>query len=244
MNLSGQLHEITNDGFYIFVPSDDPDDLIRREITEFEVRVDDGRTITKKQRNAIFALVGDITEYISAPTANARKRAEKEILRQLELLYVIDKTNSEAVRRQLTLNFCRLSDCDLFSLSDVDMTTANEFITWLIELCIVQGIPCSEEMVKRAEDISRYLYACLINKTCCICGSRRSVLHHADRVGMGRNREKIVHLGMKVMSLCASCHAEAHSMGQRAFDEKYKVYGIEADEKICRARGLKFKEGR
>lgn len=240
MNAQGQLTEIVDgQGFMVFVPFSDTYLIEKREMTQFEVRMDDGRTISAQQRNKIFALISDVTDYISMPPEPKRKRAEAETLREMQLLYLIDKSDKEAVRRQLTTHYCDLVNVERFSLSDIDMTTGREFIDWLVELCVVHGIPCNDTLLNRAEDISRYLYACLIHKSCCICGNKKTECHHEDSVGSGRNRKEIIHIGMKVMSLCAIHHIECHSIGQSTFNEKYKVFGIKADETICKARGLR-----
>ena len=75
-----------------------------------------------------------------------------------------------------------------------------------------------------------------------VCGSRAE-LHHVDRVGMGRNREEIIHEGMEAMPLCREHHTECHTMGQREFDEKYHLEGgILLDRTLCKIYGLKKKK--
>lgn len=62
-----------------------------------------------------------------------------------------------------------------------------------------------------------------------------------EAVGMGRNRKDIIHLGMRVMPLRWDLHAEAHRIGQKSFDEKYKVFGIKLDEYLCKIWKVKYK---
>lgn len=247
MNLPGQLAEITDGIAYFAVTA--TDELLRllercNGSLNCEVLANDGRTLTTKQGNTIHALIGDMTAYISAPLPNAWKRATTETLRQMELLFLIDKTDKEEVRRAATLNFCRASDIELFSLSPkndncADMTTANEFIAYLLELCITHGIPCSEELIKRAEDVTRYLRACVANRRCCICGKHADI-HEVDVVGMGRNRKKIHHLGQHVQPLCRMHHNERGDIGQTAFDERYHLTSVRLDEHLCRVLGWKI----
>lgn len=66
-------------------------------------------------------------------------------------------------------------------------------------------------------------------------------MHHVDRVGMGRDRKEIVHLGMLTMPLLPEYHDEAHRIGQKTFDKKYKVFGIRLDEYLCKVWNLKSK---
>ncbi len=230
--ITGTITEITDAGFYAFVPFS-PETLTHHKISKVEVRIDDGRTISAEQRRKIFALIRDITEYVSAPIPAKRKRAELETLRQMQLSYVIDRSDDEEIRYQLTQNFCALSGIDLFSLSDVDMTTAREFVDWLVELCVIHGIPCNDTLLHRAEDVTRYLYACVANRRCCICGKRADI-HEVDVVGMGRNRKKIHHLGQRVQPLCRMHHNERGDIGQTAFDERYHLTSVKLDEHLCR----------
>jgi hypothetical protein len=238
MNAKGQITEITDNGFYAFIPFPDIKTLIKRQVSEVGVQIDDGRAISTDQRRKVFALIRDITDYISAPIHAKRKREEREVLRQMQLLYIIDRTDCESVRYQLTQNFCRLSGIDIFSLSDVNMTTAREFIDWLVELCVVHGIPCNDTLMNRAEDVGRYLYACVANRRCCICGHRADI-HEVDRVGMGGNRRKMHHLNQRVQPLCREHHIEVGNIGQSAFDEKYHLTFIRLDEHLCKEIGWK-----
>ena len=86
-----------------------------------------------------------------------------------------------------------------------------------------------------------YIYACLIAKKCCITG-RPAELHHIDRVGMGRNRDDIIHEGMEVLPLCREMHQEAHTMSDREFFEKYHLPGgVVMDKTLCRIYKVKAK---
>ena len=71
---------------------------------------------------------------------------------------------------------------------------------------------------------------------------RKAEIHHRNgsTVGMGRNRKTMIHLGLELMPLCREHHTECHTIGQTAFDEKYHLVGVIADEKICKKAGLKY----
>ena len=71
---------------------------------------------------------------------------------------------------------------------------------------------------------------------------KKAEIHHCEgsTVGMGRNRKTMVHLGLELMPLCREHHGECHNIGQKAFNEKYHLQGIPADEKICKKAGLKY----
>lgn len=129
----------------------------------------------------------------------------------------------------------------LLHLSTATMSEARAFITMLIEIILEYGIPTKEPLYGLCDDIPRYVYACLMNKKCAVCG-KKAEIHHCEgsTVGMGRNRKTMVHLGLELMPLCRDHHRECHDNGQTAFNEKYHLIGIPADEKICKKAGLKY----
>lgn len=218
------------------------DKLEEQAISQCEVILKDGRSITPQQRRKIFATIRDISEFISG--YSEKRNVISETLCAMELNYLIDLSDSESVRFALTNQYCALSGIDLFSLSDksnnsIDCTTASDFIDWLINICIENAIPCSESLLNRAEDIGRYVYACLANRRCAICGAKADI-HHVDQVGMGRNRREIVHEGMDVLPLCRIHHTEAHTIGKNTFMEKYHLQGVKLDKHLCRV--LKLRE--
>jgi hypothetical protein len=230
--IKGYISEFDGKNLTVIAPFSDPYLLDRKNITECEIRLDDGRRISADQRRKIFALIRDITDWVSAPGSAQRTRAEIETLRQMQLLYLIDYADTEAVRYQLTQHYCQLTNQDLFSLSDVDMSTARDFIDWLVEQCVIHGIPCIDTLLNRCEDIGRYLYACVANRRCAVCGAKADI-HEVEKVGAGRNRREIHHLGQLVQPLCRKHHNEVESTGQQSFDRKYCMNAIRLDENLC-----------
>lgn len=218
---SGYITEVVkNQGFTLFVPCEETYLLEKQHITQCAVRLDDGRGISNEQRRKIYATMGEIAMW-----SGHLPEEIKEILKY----GLIAKTG-----------------CEYFSLHNVDMSTANEFLEYIIEFCVLHDIPTAENLLDRTPDISRYLYYKLTHKRC-FCGcSGRVELHHAgkthehgsSKVGMGRNRKEIVHRGLYVMSLCAKHHIEVEHIGQQAFEDKYHIYGIKADDEVCRVYKL------
>lgn len=232
--LHGDIIAVDGRGITAFAEYSDIQNLVDKKIQECEIILTDGRQLTPKQRNTIFALVKDITEYVS----DSRKHTEvDEMLTTLQLQYVLDLVDREDIRYWLTYRYCQIKKIDLFSLGQrskdtIDETTARGFIGWLIDLCIAFDIPCSESLLNRCEDQQRYLYTCVIHRTCCICG-KPAEIHEYDFVGMGRNRETIHHLGQRVQPLCRKHHNEVGNLGQKAFDKKYHVSWVKLDEAAC-----------
>lgn len=233
--LSGKIIEVDSRGITAFAEYTDIDKLVEQKIEHCEIILVDGRQISPIQRNKIFAMIKDITNYISG--FDRRKTAFQELLSSMQLLYIIDLADDEEIRNQLTYHYCQLCNIDFFSLSrrtenTIDMTTARDFIDWLIEFCIKFEIPCSDSLLNRCEDISRYLYACVMNRKCCICGKSADI-HEYDKVGMGRNRKTIHHVGQRVQPLCRQHHQEEERIGQKAFDEKYHLSWVKLDKRAC-----------
>lgn len=198
--------------------------------------------ITPEQRRKIFALVHDITGYISGVTDRNEIRFT---LSAMQVLYLMDTTDEESIRFALTDNYCRLQGVDLFSLSTknencASRELASDFIDWLVNLCVENAIPCMDTLLNRCEDVERYVYACVANRRCAICGKKADI-HEVDTVGMGRNRSKIGHVGQLVEPLCRGHHQEAGKIGQKSFDELYHLSPIRLDENLCEVLGWRKK---
>ena len=130
----------------------------------------------------------------------------------------------------------------LFSLASCDVTTAREFINFLVEFIIENDIPTRVPLIENCEDIERYVYACLVNKKCAVCG-RHADLHHCNGgvVGMGNNRERVNHIGRPALPLCREHHTEIHAVGQEDFLRRYIIEPVRIDERIAKVYRLKHK---
>ena len=118
------------------------------------------------------------------------------------------------------------------------MTVARQFITYLIDFCLIWDVPCGEPIYALCEDIPRYIYSCLINKKCAVCGAHAE-LHHFDAVGNGRNRKEICHIGMRALPLCRKHHIEIHKTGRDTFLKRYILEPVRIDERIAQVYKLK-----
>ena len=175
------------------------DQISKKCIKNAEMRFDDGRHISVEQRKKVYATIKDIADY-----TGYLPEEQKEWLKYLH----ISNTG-----------------CDYFSLSDCTMDTAREFINTILEYALESGVPLSEEAINRTDDIGRYLFFCIKNKKCAVCG-KPGEIHHEDTIGMGNNRNKIDDSSHKKICLCRNHHTMAHKLGVIRFTEMYKVYGI------------------
>lgn len=117
------------------------------------------------------------------------------------------------------------------------MSLVCAFQRFLVDFIISYDIPCSFPLLDFVDDISSYIYSCMINKKCCVCG-RKADLHHHDRVQSGRDRNEIDHEGMLAEPLCREHHTECHIVGQQTFDEKYHIEPIKIDKTLMKIWSL------
>ena len=194
-------YRVTENGIDLLVhlPQDIRYLIKRQNIRHAEVILDDGRHISIDQRKKIYATLRDISEYTGDPP--------------------------EATKEWMKYCYIEKTGCQYFSLSDCYVTTAREFINFLMDVCLRNGIILTESGLKRTDDIDAYLIQCIRYKRCCICG-RPADVHHVDAIGMGNDRRHFDDGENEIIALCREHHTQAHSLGNARFMERYKVYGI------------------
>lgn len=194
--------------------------MMKREYQECLVQMIDGRPLSNKQRNACYKLIREIAEYTGAG---------------------LDSTK-ENLKRKFLLEELQAENIEGFSLRDAPMSLACAFQRYLVRFVLEYDIPTNFPLLEYVDDVQDYLYGCLINKKCCICG-RPADLHHVRRIGMGRDREEIIHEGMEVLPLCRIHHNEDHQLGEKRFCNRYHLSGgIKLDAYLCKLYRLKRKE--
>ena len=223
-HVAGLITDIDENGTLTInacVPSIDR--ALLRQYRECTIILQDERRITPRQRAAIYALLGEVDEYVNGIRTDAGREEQKQLLKMEFML----KRMTDAERR-------------MFSLSDCSVTTARAFIDFLIEFIIANDIPTKLRLSEQCEDIAQYVYACLVHKKCAVCG-RHADLHHAEgsHVGSGFNREEVHHLGREALPLCREHHTECHSMPEAEFLEKYHLEPVKLDERLCKIYKLK-----
>lgn len=191
--------------------------MTNRQFKECLVQPIDSRPLSDKQRRTCYALIGAISEY-----TGMGKDSTKEYMK---LKFMTEELEETAEK--------------IFSLSNAPMSLVCAFQRFLVRFIMDWDIPTDFSLLDMVDDVSDYIYGCLVNKKCVVCG-RPADLHHVERVGMGRNREEIIHEGLEVLPLCREHHTEAHTMPDKDFFDKYHLPGgIVADKTICRIYGLK-----
>ena len=188
--------------------------MCRREYREVEITMLDSRPLSEKQRKSCYAMLREIAEWSGY--------------------------GADEVKDIMKFNFIGslVEDMQQFSLRDAPMSLVAAFQTFLARFIVAHDVPTRRSMLEYVDDIDDYVLACLTQKKFVICG-KKADLHHVDSVGMGRNRDEIIHEGMTVLPLCREHHTEAHTIGRDSFETKYHIHGVEADKTICRIYGLK-----
>lgn len=196
---------------------------LRRGFLKVEIILWDGRRISPEQRRKCYALLGEIAEYTDGIRTAETVDEQKRLLKMEFML-----RRMEATERRM------------FSLSDCDMSTAREFITYLIDFIIANDIPTRVPLIDNCDDIAAYMYTCTMHRKCAVCG-RPADIHHCEgsRIGAGVDRKKAHQLGREALPLCRVHHTECHS-DEAGFIKKYHLQKVKLDEALCKR--LKFKK--
>lgn len=222
-HIIGKITDVLDNGMVVIkaaIPNIER--ALLRKYDKAEVILPDGRRITPEQRRKIYALLGEIAEYVSGARTAETVEEQKRFFKIEFMLH-----RMESAERKI------------FSLSDCDVTTAREFCDYLVDFIIANGIPTRWPLVENCEDVQKYVYACLMHRVCAVCG-RHADVHHCEgsRVGAGSDRSAVHHLGREVLPLCRQHHDECHH-GEADFIRKYHLEPIKLDEALCKKLKLR-----
>lgn len=217
--ITGEI--VDYDGAYITirVPYSDTDTFIKRGYRKADVILEDARKLSAQQRKNVYAMLREIADWAGYEPEEVKK----------------------IMKVDFWINHMWQTADTMFSLSNAPMSVVAGFQTWLARFIVNNDVPTKVSMLEYVDDVADYIYACVAAKKCCVCG-KHADLHHVDRIGMGRNRNDVIHIGLKVLPLCRVHHTEAHTMPDGEFIQRYHVNdGVEVDRTICRIYGLKGK---
>lgn len=223
-HILGEIQDVRENGTAVITAGlPDLDRALLRQYKKVEIILPDGRRISPEQRRKAYALIGEITEYVDG-IRNADTIEEQKGLLKMEFML----RRMEATERRM------------FSLSDCSVTTAKEFITYLVDFIIANDIPTRVPLIENCDDIQRYIYACLMHRKCAVCGKPADI-HHCEgsRIGTGVDRTKVHQLGREVLPLCRVHHTELHTMAESEFIKKYHLQSVKLDEALCKRLKLR-----
>ena len=217
--LKGKIIRVDDNGMAWVKTTIDPYYYEKQGIQECYVDWIDSRPLSDKQRRMCYSLINAIAEWSGSSQADIKEAFKMEFwAERVETL--ADK---------------------VFSLSNAPMSLVAAFQKFLIGFILENDVPLKFSLLDYVDDTRDYVYRCLINKKCCICG-KRADLHHLEghTVGMGNNRNEVSHIGRKAMSVCRIHHTEIHQIGEKDFMRKYHLDGgIEIDRTIAKIYSLK-----
>ena len=215
--------------------------MCRREYKEVDITMIDSRPLSAQQRKSCYAMIREIAAWMGELNQDAGNIMRDAY--QKSVIAAAKKQRTDLIKDYFKIKFwvdelMQTADT-LFSLSDAPMSVVAAFQSFLARFIVANDVPTSRPMLDYVDDVQDYVYACLVNKKCPICG-KKADLHHVTAVGMGRDRDEIIHEGMEVMPLCREHHTEIHTIGKADFFKKWHLQGgIECDKTICRIYGLK-----
>lgn len=182
--------------------------------TQVEIRVVDPRNILDEQRRKARALVRDIAMWSGYE-------------------------DPDYIHMMMKYDFATQSGIECFSLADCDMTTARLYITYLIDFCILHSVPTRKPLYAFCDDLEAMVYSHLANRSCAVHNRTGADIHHCtgSRVGMGRDRKTIIHVGLVCLPLCRECHDECH-LSEVDFLKKHHLVGLPLDAWLCQRLGL------
>ena len=133
--VSGKIVEVRQDGFTVAVPYGNIDRMLTRRYDEVQIGLPDGRSITPEQRRKAYALMGEIAAYTGYTPEEAKLTLKHEFVQK----------HMEVLQKEL------------FSLADCDVTTAREFIGYLIDFCLTFNVPTHQPLADLCDDVERYV---------------------------------------------------------------------------------------
>lgn len=213
MTINGEIKKIIpQKGAWVFVPMQNTHILKDMSCNMVDVRLCDGRCISPEQTAKAKILTNAIANYTG--------------YHQFEIDQIFK------------YQFCMDNQIEYFSLADCEMRTAYEYITFLVDWCMDNSVPVKMPTDRFIEDWHRFIYKSIENRLCAVSGLSGAEIHHCtgSRVGMGRDRRKILHEGLICIPLLPQYHDECHR-DEVKFMEKYKLFGIELDKHLCECLG-------
>lgn len=173
-----------------------------------EVHIEDGRHITPDQRKKIYALINDFCLY----TGYVPEEAKAYFKSMVEGIFGVES----------------------FSLSDCSETTASNMIMTILDFMFEQDIPFRTKLWDSLPDEFPRVAMCIRHRRCAICLKEHADIHHVTAIGMGRNRNKMSHVGLYIEPLCRVHHTIFHAMGAKTFFERYHIKPIKVTPELAK----------
>lgn len=208
MKLRGKVSKYSKD--YLLIKIDggvDADEIFKR-VYRFgdrcEVRMLDKRVITREQRKKIYAVFGEVAQFMGDFDFGANKYVKN----MLKGMFLHERPEH-----------------GWFSLADCSVETAGEFIDFLIGFCLEHSIQTQDTLLRRCEDARRYMYQCLKHRKCAVCNKPGEV-YYVDSIGMDSSKKTMSDLIHRRICLCSEHYNKARKMGWQEFADYRHVVGV------------------
>lgn len=177
------------------------------------VYLEEKNKISDQQRKLLFALWRDYEDYTGVP---------------------LDAVEAWFKYEYMTTN--DLDELPSVARDAISKDVATDFITFVLEYYLNNGIPFAQQDWYKGADINRVCYAMLMNRICFVCGKEHSDAHHlvGSTIGMGNNRNKVNHLDRFVVTLCREHHGEMEQISESVFMDKHIFVPIKVTPTVAR----------
>lgn len=203
------------------------DDISKQDEERYEINGDlyltmdlfDPQSITQKQRDHIYALIGDMSFHTGFP--------------------------EEAWERYLKVGFMHFDNMvslPSFKANNMSKSRASKFIEFTIITCIKLEIPFREGQYYLTRESANVVYYLVMNRLCVVCGKPHAQLHHSSNlIGMGRDRNKHNHLLSGFLTLCTDHHDEVHKKGLERFNKEHILKPIKLNKRELKQLNIRGK---
>lgn len=176
-------------------------------------------------------------------------------IQQIRFMYVLlnaislefngtsNKDEVEELKYSLYQDYCDKNGIEFFRTSTASVTEMRLFLNWLIKYMAQDlNITIALELIEHSFK-EQWIYAMTCSRKCVICGKSFSDIHHCNKIGSGKNRNKQDHTRYKVVALCREHHSIEHSTGALLKANKLDgVYLSQVDFEILGIKGT-YEEG-
>lgn len=175
-----------------------------------EVTISDPRKFSKQQRLFYYAVLGDIYRYTG------------------ESVEILDEFFKN---RYTVLTGASIS---LSNHSQATMEEVGKLCDIVIAFVLEWNIPFKNGYEIPPQNTEWFLYKCLTERKCCLCGKKADIHHATHLVGMGNNRKKHDHINSSFMALCREHHNLIHNIGLTEFMKRYNVFPVKLNNETIK----------
>lgn len=183
---------------------------------QMDISFPDPRRFSPKQRNLMFALFNNISEWSLQDLGNVNQ--------DIPIDYIgCPKTIKDKFYSDYILKYQK--DISVKNTAQTTVSEMNQLLELVIQFMFEWDVPFAEGYELLPKNEQWYLYQCCKHRKCAVCGSRADIHHEGAKVGMGNNRSDYDHTQSTFIALCRKHHHERHTT---TWNEFKKLYGLEA----------------